>query len=238
MRTSLSRPLSFCILLSSSWLAVILLGATTGLLSARPTVSEHGGNIFIVNDAGVKKQLTSSGRDSDPVLDPAGEWVVFVRRTSKESVSSGADEHPASELWQIRADGKEPLMLVATRSSGEMENVIASFHQLQFSSDGRLVYFVTAAWVTSGAVHVVDTTNRKKRFVVAGNNLRVVPSGEYRDHLLVSQHRYFLGGGSYDWYYLFTPAGEEVGVVGDSTASFMDLYVNTNDDDAAPRDKK
>lgn len=238
MRTNLSRPPSFCLLLSSSWLAAILVCATTGLLSARPTVSEHGGNIFIVSDAGVKKQLTSSGRDSDPVLDPAGEWVVFVRRTSKEPVSSGADDHPASELWQIRADGKEPLMLVATHDAEEMENVIASFHQIQFSTDGRRVYFITAAWATSGAVHVVDTTNRKERFVVSGNDLRVVPSGEYRDHLLVSQHRYFLGGGSYDWYYLFTPAGKEVGVVGKSTANFMALYVNADEDIAAPRDKK
>ena len=236
MRPHFTRLPLFFGLRHLSCFAVVLLCSTV-LLSARPTVSERDGNIFITSDSGKARQLTSTGRDSNPVLDPAGEWVVFVRKTSKKPVSSGADEHPACELWQIRSNGKEPLMLLATRDSGEMENVIASFHELQFSTDGRRVYFITAAWATSGAIHVVDTTNRKERFVVAGNDFRVVPSGEYRDHLLVCQHRYFLGGGSYDWYYLFTPAGEEVGVVGESTANFMDLYVNTLDD-AALGDKK
>ncbi len=236
MRATLTRPPSFFGLWTLSWFTAFLL-CTTVLLSARPTVSERDGNIIIVSESGAEKQLTSSGRDSNPVLDPAGQWVVFVRKTSKEPVSSGAGEHPACELWQIRADGKEPLMLLATRASEEMKNVIATFDQVQFSTDGRLVYFVTAAWATSGAVHVIDTTNRKERFVVAGSDLQVVPSGEYRDHLLVSQHRYFLGGGSYDWYYLFTPDGKEAGVVGESTADFMDLHVKTQDDTAS-HDKK
>ena len=119
-------------------------------------------------------------------------------------------------------------MLVRTRNAETMEDLIANFDGVQFSSDGRMVYFVTAAWATSGAVHVVDTTNRKERFVVAGHNVRVVPSGEYRDHLLVQQHRYFLGGGSYDWFFLFTPGGREVGVVGEDTGNFMSLYVDEN----------
>ncbi|MCH1923036.1 hypothetical protein L9G15_26855, partial [Shewanella sp. A3A] len=79
------------------------------------------------------------------------------------------------------------------------------FERVQFSADGRLVYFVTPAWATSGAVHVVDTTNRKVRFIVPGDGLHVMHTGEYRDHLLLSQHRYFLGGGSYDWIWLFSP---------------------------------
>jgi hypothetical protein len=56
--------------------------------------------------------------------------------------------------------------------------------------------------------------------------LRVVPFGEYRDHLLVQQHRYFLGGGSYDWFFLFTPGGKEVGVVGEDISNFISLYVD------------
>lgn len=226
MRTHSDRILWFFNLRGFSLLAAILLGSAA-LVSARPAVSARGGNIYIVNDAGVEKQLTSGGHDANPVLDPAGQWITFVRETSKKAVASGAGEHPATELWQVCADGKEPLMLVATRESDKMESLVATFDEVQFSSDGRLVYFVTAAWATSGAVHVVDTTNRKERFVIAGNGLQVVPSGEYRDHLLVSQHRYFLGGGSYDWYYLFTPAGKEVGVVGESTENFMELYVKS-----------
>jgi len=84
---------------------------------------------------------------------------------------------------------------------------------------------VSPAWTTSGAVHVVNTTNGKERFVLAGNDLEVIHSGEYRDHLLVSQHRYFVGGGSYDWYWLFRPDGEEVGPVGEDPENFRSMYM-------------
>ena len=37
----------------------------------------------------------------------------------------------------------------------------------------------------------------------------MVPSCDYAGFLLVSQHRYFLAGGSYDWYWLVSPEGQK-----------------------------
>lgn len=195
--------------------------------AGEPAVSARNGNIFLRDASGQERQLTSSGRDSNPVLAPDAKWVVFIRGLTGKKIASGAGEHEAAELWQVRADGKDPVMLVRTRGGDKIENIIAAFEDVQFSSDGRRVYFVTPAWATSGAVHVVDTTNRKERFVVAGNGLRVLHSGEYRDHLMLAQHRYFLGGGSYDWFYLFTPEGKEVGVIGEDTKNFEETYVKS-----------
>jgi hypothetical protein len=56
--------------------------------------------------------------------------------------------------------------------------------------------------------------------------LKVVPSGEYKDCLLVQQHRYFVGSGSYDWYWLLRPDGKEVGPVGEDTSNFEATYGN------------
>ena len=199
--------------------------ALAGVASGEPVVSARGGNIFI-SDGGVEKQLTTSGRDSTPLLAPDGKWVAFVRSIDGKPIPSGsADDGKPAELWQVRIDGKEARRLARTRPAEKPENIIAAFDHLQFSADGRLLYFVSPAWTTSGAVHVVDTTNGKERFVLAGNDLEVIQSGEYRDHLLVSQHRYFLGGGSYDWYWLFRPDGKEVGVVGEETENFRSLYM-------------
>lgn len=195
--------------------------------AGEPAVSARNGNIFLRDASGQERQLTSSGRDSNPVLAPDAKWVVFIRGLTGKKIASGAGEHEAAELWQVRADGKDPVMLVRTRGGDKIENIIAAFEDVQFSSDGRRVYFVTPAWATSGAVHVVDTTNRKERFVVAGNGLRVLHTGEYRDHLMLAQHRYFLGGGSYDWFYLFTPEGKEVGVIGEDTKNFEETYVKS-----------
>ena len=122
-----------------------------------------------------------------------------------KKIATGSDEVDPTELWQVRTDGKEATLLVKCRASEKPESVIAAFENLQFSTNGKLVYFVTPAWATSGAVHVVDTTNRKERYLFPGNGLKAVASGEYKDCLLVQQHRYFIGGGSYDWYWLLRP---------------------------------
>ncbi|PYO88565.1 MAG: hypothetical protein DMD66_07250 [Gemmatimonadetes bacterium] len=41
--------------------------------------------------------------------------------------------------------------------------------------------------------------------------------GSYAGALLVEQHRYFVGGGSYDWVYLIGPDGKEIGTLGDQS---------------------
>ncbi|MCW1926663.1 hypothetical protein OKA05_29210 [Luteolibacter arcticus] len=188
-------------------------------------VEVKDGKIVLRTAAGVVRELTTSGRDAAPVLSPDGEWVVFVRAVPGRKISTGSGEEDAAELWQVRADGKEPTLLVSPRDAEEVKDVVATFHGAQFSADGRLVYYMTPAWATSGAVRVVDTTNRKDRFLMAGNTLRVIHAGKYRDHLLVMQRRYFLGGGSYDWYWLFQADGKEVGPVGEEMEGFEELYL-------------
>ena len=190
------------------------------------TVSVKDGNIQFTDKSGKTMALTSSGRDSDPVLAPDGKWVAFVRKVEGKKIATGSDEMEPTELWQVRVDGKEPSLLLRCRDSEKPESVIGGFDNLQFSANGKLLYFVTPAWATSGAVHLVDTTNRKERYLFPGNNLKVVPSGEYKDCLLVQQHRYFVGSGSYDWFWLLRPDGKEVGPVGEDTSNFEATYGN------------
>jgi hypothetical protein len=188
------------------------------------SVSVKDGNIQFTDKAGATTALTSGGRDADPLLAPDGKWVAFVRKVDGKKIATGSDELQPTELWQVRVDGKEPSLLVRSRDSEKMEQVIGAFENLQFSNNGKLLYFVTPAWATSGAVHVVDTTDRKERYLFPGNNLKIVPSGEYKDCLLVQQHRYFIGGGSYDWFWLLRPDGKEVGPVGEDTSNFESTY--------------
>jgi hypothetical protein len=188
------------------------------------TVSVKDGNIQFTDKAGQTRAITSGGRESGPILAPDGKWVAFVRKVDGKKIATGSEELEPTELWQVRTDGKEASLLVKCRAAEKPESVIAEFENLQFSTNGKLLYFVTSAWATSGAVHVVDTTNRKERYLFPGNDLKIVTSGEYKDCLLVQQHRYFIGGGSYDWFWLLRPDGKEVGPVGEDTSSFEATY--------------
>jgi dipeptidyl aminopeptidase/acylaminoacyl peptidase len=188
-------------------------------------VSVQNGNVCIASAGGEVKTLTNSGHDSEPVLSPDWKWIAFIRTIAGKKIATGAGEADVTELWQIRADGKEPTALVRAKESDKMETILAGLSKPQFSSDGKLVYFLSEAWATSGALHVVDSRNGKEHFVCPALEFEVVPSGEYKDCLLVSQHRYFVGGGSYDWFWLLRSDGKEVGPVGEDTENFKGTYL-------------
>jgi WD40-like Beta Propeller Repeat len=201
-----------------------ILALTIAVPAFAQTVSVKDGNIQFTDKSGKTTTLTSSGRDSNPVLAPDGKWVAFVRKVDGKKIATGSDETDPTELWQVRVDGKEPSALVRCRDSEKPESVIGAFENLQFATNGKLLYFITPAWATSGAVHVVDTTTAKERYLFPGNDLKVVSSDEYKDCLLVQQHRYFIGGGSYDWFWLLRTDGKEIGPVGEDTSNFEASY--------------
>ena len=158
------------------------------------------------------------------ILSPDRKLVAFVRATPERKVFSGSGDD-TSEIWLVDIDGKNARKFVAPKSAAKMEATLAQLSEPQFSSDGRRIFFETTAWVTSGAVHVIDLATEKNHFVCAGNNLEVIQSGKYKDHLLVQQHRYFIGGGSYDWFWLLRPDGKEIGPVGDETRNFKEMLL-------------
>lgn len=189
------------------------------------TASVVAGNVVFTDAAGHAVNLTSTGRDSAPDLAPDGRRVVFVRATPGQMANTATGEEEATELWVVNTDGGNLTRLVRGVGGPKPQDGLAGMETPQFSPDGKRVFFLSLAWVTSGAVHVVELATRQVRYVCPGNELKVVRAGQYRAHLLVQQHRYFLGGGSYDWWWLLTADGKkEVGVVGEDTENFRAAY--------------
>ena len=182
------------------------------------TVTVEHGNIVLNG-----KPITQGGHDSDSVLSPDGTRVVFLRLTDSRPIEDCAADATTSkplQLWSIDATGAKKLLDL--KSDPDVEKTLCAFDNVQFSSNGQLLYFETPAWATSGAIHVYDFKAGRERFLLAGDGLKVLSAcrnPKYRDDLIVGQHRYFVFEGSYDWSFLFTPAGKEIGPLGDGDFS-------------------
>ncbi len=205
--------------------AIFSLGAC---LLRSATVTAEAGNIFLVSGDGKKIQLTNAGLDSEPVLAPDGTLIVFIRQTSLTLIAAGSGKAAANELWLIEPSGKNARRIVKAKASEDMKQLLAGLSSPVFTPDSKKVYFLSAAWVTSNAVHSVDLATQRIGFIVAGNSLELAQSGKYSGDLIVQQHRYWLAGGSYDWFWLFEPSGQEVGAIGEDSglANFRETYLS------------
>jgi hypothetical protein len=107
--------------------------------------------------------------------------------------------------------------------------LITSMVDLAFSADRKRLYFQTDGWGTSLALYAIDLDTRKPSLFKDANSYRVVTSCKdetLKDHLILAQHRYFKGiVGTYDWYWLFSPNGQEVGPIGPS-ATNVDRFLH------------
>ena len=189
-----------------------------------PSVVVDKGRIVLVDAKGAKRPLTSGAQDSEPSLSADGKAVVFVRRVPGKKLESAAGEVEANEIWWMDITGK-PRRLVASAASEDPKKFLGRHQAPQFSPDGKTVFFLSAAWATSGAVHKVDVATGKEQYVTAGNTLEVVPRGEHQGKLIVQLHKYFLGGGTYDWFWLLERVGKEVGPIAEDVSSFRELYI-------------
>lgn len=199
--------------------AAILLPCAGWAQIASLRVYSDAGNVFIEKN-GARTRLTKSEMDVDPVLSPGGTTVVYTRQGRGRSVRSFEvvcmTEPRPDELRQVNVDGTGDKLLLTGRH-GSPEKQLCDFRNKQFSSDGRRLYFLTPGWATSSALHAYDMPSGDERFVLPANGLLVLSfcANKYKDDIAVLLRRYYLLGGSYDWYWLYDPAGKkELGPLG------------------------
>ncbi len=195
----------------------ILLAFLSTVCNAQ-SVYESNGSIFLKDQKGSEIRLTYSGRDSEPSLSPDGAMVAFVRDTPQKRIWTGIGEAPATELWIVDVSSKKAERVLRAKNSDKMEERLSGFHALQFSQDSDSIYFLSEAWATSGAVHRLNLTTKKERFIVPGLGFEVIREGEYSGYLKVRIRKYYeeFGRGAYDCDYVLTPEGKEIKVIEDT----------------------
>lgn len=143
------------------------------------------------------------------VTAPGGKTVYYILGEDSVDKSQGG---MLISVMDRTSNKNEPLLL--RKLDGEPKKNLEGFKNLKLSPDAKTLYFQSNAWATSDAIHSIDIKTKKTTYITAGSLACVVGGGEYQGDLIVSQHRYFIQGGSYDFLYLFDKTGKEIGLIG------------------------
>lgn len=222
MRNNLIR------LLVTSILCSLVLISTTAF---GYTVSVKDGNIF-VNDKSKTIQLTQDHINSSPIISPDQSFIAFIKRYPVSDYDP-QDNPGKQQIWLYDIRSKAFKLLVKSNTPVQMKKLKLNqqIHailedSLQFTPDSKRLYFITQTWVVSGAVHAINIDGTNEQYVAPGNSLYVLPKGSYAGSLIINNHNYFIGGGSYDWYWLYKNNGEVIGPLGESVTDTQKEFLN------------
>jgi dipeptidyl aminopeptidase/acylaminoacyl peptidase len=147
-----------------------------------------------------------------PVLSPDGRQSAYLQD---------------KEIWLSDAANRDVKRIVAVQPHDNPHKNLGEFNSLVFSPDGKRLYFMSEAWVTSNGIHVFEISTGTEHFVTDGNTLQILSNGQYAGFLIVQKHKYFKQGGSYDYFWLVSPAGKVLKMIGKTDAQ-VDRFVRVN----------
>ena len=188
------------------------------------SVFSKSGNIYYILTPDHSMQITHSGKDSDPALSLDKKWISFVRIGNQiipKGCEGNTETNYANQIWIYDIATKKERLLVANNfQCNNPKKQIIDPSGLTFSPDSKILYFITYAWTTSGALHSVNIDGTHLRYIAPANSLEVITKGRYKGYFIVSEHRYFIPpGGTYDWYWLVTPDGKDDGPLGEDVTN-------------------
>jgi hypothetical protein len=181
----------------------------TGYAQPINAIIKHG-NVWLIDSNGIDQQLTSTGKDTMPVISLDRKCVTFIRQTNgPKNATSNFD---SSQIWLVDLKSNTTTLVVQSKpdSANTLSLLRGGFDALQFSPDSKYLYFLSIAWPLSMAVHRIDLSTKQDQFVSDGNSLYVIPKGAHAGYLIVLKHKNSPGGSTYDHNWLLKPDGIEV----------------------------
>lgn len=206
----------------------------SSLLGDDEQIWSFGGSVFAQDADRRTRQI--------PLLMPAGtpdlsfdrRRIVFVKyrpRAADEPYRGhliDREKSPVGDIWISGVDGSnaEPILRGGTMPQlvppvKDFPKELEGIQSPKFGPDGSRVYFIADAWVTSGAIYVLDLNTREVTFFTDGNVYVVLHGEPHRGKLLVMKHRYYAppNVGSFDHFWLVSAAGD----VGEDCGGDLDI---------------
>jgi hypothetical protein len=170
---------------------------------------------------GQTRQITTDIRDDEPSLSLDGSMVVFVRKIKEEHETFGTFVSE-SEIWSAScAENWRPVRLIHP----PIQSIYRALRQPQLSPDNSKVYFLVDQWAaTTGGLFYFERASGKIAFFAPALNFWIVPKGPFGNDLVLEQAPLSLAEGRLDIYYLFSPDGKQMQIVGlkeESVKSFL-----------------
>lgn len=209
-------------------LLIFMLLVFSGALLQAQQVEARGGSVYYTDASGHTVQVTSSGMDHDAALSPDGKTVVFVRDTPKPArFEEPANDHPTQrQIWIASTEGTESASLVFSQPVVLKDwSEYVSFSSPKLSPDNRFVYFLIPLFVTESGLIRLDMKTKQTLLVADALAFWVVGHGSFEGDLVV-QIRKPLDGGFSRYYWLITPEGRELGIVGESELEAREFLSN------------
>ncbi len=193
-------------------------------------------DIFVRTKDGRTIQITHKKMDADPILSPNRKLIAFIRETEQKYPSTfeahdnlGTEfeqESNLSQIWLYDIEKQTEKLLVDYKIGEKLkpEEQLVEFDELQISSDGKYLYFLTEAWAISNALHryrfdtntVEYFTDAISYFLFDANACENAAERDsvkqFQDYVIALQHRYYaLFGGSYEQWNIFSPDKKYIG---------------------------
>jgi hypothetical protein len=189
----------------------------------------RNGNVYYADRSGNSRQITSTGADLDARLSFDGKLIIFVRLTRvRATFEEPQDPDPFQrEIWLVRPDGTDAKVVFSGPLRLKDGSEYVSFAAPKLAPGNRYAYFWVPMYVTESGLIRLDLSTKETILITTGLRFEIVGSGPYAGDLVVQMLKP-VGDGFSRFFWLLTPAGTELGFVGESETDFQTFLHNPN----------
>ncbi|HPA57165.1 MAG TPA: DUF4339 domain-containing protein [bacterium] len=168
------------------------------------------GNVFVIDSQNEISQITSSGKDTSPIISPDGKDVYFVRKTG---VFGEAEYEEVEKLMimKTKIDSLEEEIFLEKTDGIEIFEV----RGLSITANGKHLLFITQKWSTSGVLLRINVNTKKIQEITHADNFEILKKGEYENHLIVNRSSIKEDVGREWSYWLIDIDGNVIKEIGD-----------------------